>query len=139
MKRNLAIAVICLFAVWLGSLAVLLCFLAQIVGVPFLVGAIVAQIGVAAISAGLLIETNTRRAWPADPFGFATDELIQRGVQLPSGQVFGRRDDDRPVVDRLSEILEQEAAKRPASERTPWWIEERRGQPQDDEIPLEEL
>jgi len=142
MRRNLAIAVIVLFAVWLASLAVLLFFLAQIVGVPALVGAIVAQIGVAAITAGLLIETNTRRPWSneRDPYAQTTDELLRNAVLLPDQRPYGRRaNDDRNVVTRLSEILEEEAAKHPPSEHTPPWAIEIATEHARTEAPQEEL
>lgn len=121
MKRPLTITIILLFAVWLASLAVLLCFLAQIVGVPWLVGAIVAQIGVAAISAGILLVTNTRRPWSADSFGQTTDDLLRPAVMV-GDRPYGRRaHDDRNVVERLSEVLEEEAGKRKPGD-TPAWV-----------------
>jgi hypothetical protein len=104
--------------------AVLLCFLAQLVGIPALVGAIVAQIGVAAVSAALLLVTNTRVPWTneRDPYAQTTDELLRTAVMLPDGKVYGRRViDDRHVVERLSDILEDEAAKRPPPAAMPPW------------------
>lgn len=121
MKRSLTITVILLFAVWLASLAILLCFLADIVGIPALVAAIVAQIGVAAVSAALLLVTNTRRPWGADAYAATTDELLRPAVMV-GDRPYGRRaHDDRNVVDRLSDILEEEASLRKPGE-TPAWV-----------------
>ncbi len=123
MKKGLVITIICLFAAWLASLAVLLLFLADLTTVPLLVAAIVVQIGVAAISGGILLVTNTRRPWSErDPYAATTADLLREPVLLPDGRPYGRRKvDDGNVVERLSAILEEEAAKHPPGARVPPW------------------
>lgn len=122
MKRNLAIVIGCLFAVWLISVAVLLLFLADLAGVPALVGAIVAQIGVAVTGAGILITTNTR-AWASnDPYAATTAELLRPPLlRDDERRVRAGTIDDRNVVQRLSDILEEEADRRKPGE-TPAWV-----------------
>lgn len=114
MRRSLLILILILFAIWLGSVAVLMLFLTGIVKIPWLVAALVCQIGAAIFGSGLLLVTNTRR-----PAGIDPDTAP---ITLPDGAVYGRRQgDDRSVVDRLSAILEEEAAQRPGPARTPDW------------------
>jgi hypothetical protein len=136
-KRNLAITIGCLFAATLISVAILL---AQVVTSWPIVLAIVLLLAVFGVGGGILLVTNTRPSWPTDPYAQTTDELLRGAVLLPDGRPYGRRDrDDRNVVDRLSDILEEEAAKRPPSERTPpWAIEVAREQAPDatDDVPF---
>jgi hypothetical protein len=101
MNRILAITITILFSLWLASVAILLCFLAGLVGIPFLVGALVAQIGVAGIGGALLLVTNTR---PSD-----------------ATRPWGRRQEDKGLIETISEAMEREAAKRPGPARTPDW------------------
>ena len=101
MNRTLAITITILYSLWLASVAILLCFLAELAGVPFLVGAIVAQIGVAGVGGALLLVTNTR---PAD-----------------AARAWGRRQEDKGLIETISEAMEREAAKRPGPARTPDW------------------
>jgi len=125
MRRSLAITVAVIGLIWLASLAVMLMYVADLTDVPALVGAIVVQIGVSATLAALLIQTNTRRPRGVDPDVNADDATIAamgRGVMLDDGRPYGRRrNDDRNVVERLSSILEEEAAKRPGPAKTPDW------------------
>jgi len=101
MLRPLAIAISALFLAWLMSVAVVLCYLAQLVGVPALVAASVAWIGVFPIVCALLLVTNTR---PID-----------------GPKAWGRRQADKGIIETISEALEREAAKRPGPARTPDW------------------
>jgi hypothetical protein len=101
MARPLIYAVGALFVLWLASVTVTLCYLAQIVGVPFLVGACVAWIGVFPIVSAILLVTNTHSA--------DTDRL------------WGRRQEDKGIIETISEAMEREAAKRPGTAKTPDW------------------
>jgi hypothetical protein len=136
MPRTLAITIAVLFCLWLGSVAVLLCFLAALVGIPALVGAIVVQVGVACVGGGIILVTNTRRPAgrdpdaplrAADPYAATTDQLMREAVLLADGQPYGRRDrDDHTVVKRslteqISDLVEAEAARRPSPAKTPAW------------------
>lgn len=117
MTRTLTIIALCLFCLWLASIAILLCFLAGLAPIPWLVGAIVAQVGVACVGGGVLLVTNTRRPRGIDPDSPRPAILYGR-----------REDDDRGIVERVSALMEEEAAKRPASSKTPdWFISERKG------------
>lgn len=122
MKRPLAIVCALLGLVWLIATAVLLFFVAGLVGVPFLLLAFVGMDGAFLLLLAILLVTNTRVAWPApDPFGQATDDLLRPAVMI-GDRPYGRRAaDDRNVVARLSDILEDEASRRKPGE-TPAWV-----------------
>jgi hypothetical protein len=122
-KRPLAIVAAVLGLVWLIATGVLLFYIADLAPIQALLGAFVAMDGAFLLLLAMYLVTNTRRSWDApDPYAQTTDELLRSAVLLPDGRPYGRRDrDDRGVVERLSDILEEEAAKRPPSTRTPPW------------------
>jgi hypothetical protein len=124
MKRSLAIVAAVLGLAWLGATGVLLFFVAGLASLTWFLLAFVAMDAAFLLSVALLIETNTRRAWSAarDPYGHTTDELLRNPVMLPDDRPYGRRaHDDRNVVARLSDILEEEADRRKPGE-TPAWV-----------------
>jgi hypothetical protein len=128
LSRQLAIVASALGGLWLLSIAVQFLFVAGLQGIAALIIAIVMQIAVFLVSGSLLLVTNTRRPRGVDPderspdpFGQTSEEL-RRSVALPDGRLYGRRKvDDRNVVERLSDILEEEAAKREPPQSTPQW------------------
>jgi len=131
MRRHaIAITAALLGAIWLAAIAIQLCFVAGLAGIPWLIGAIVAQIAAFLISGSLLLVTNTRRPYgidpnappvrAADPFGQTSDEL--RSAAIVGGLPYGRRvHDDVAVVKRLIGKFEAEDAQRPAKGGTPPW------------------
>jgi hypothetical protein len=140
MRRNLAITAAVLGMVWLIATGVLLFYVAGLVGVPWLLAAFVAMDGAFLLLLAVYLVTNTRRPFAVDPYAQTTDDLLRSAVLLPDGRPYGRRDrDDRNVVDRLSEILEEEAARQPPSDRTPPWAIEIASEHARAETPQEEL
>ncbi len=123
MKRSLAIVAAALGVAWLIATGVLLFFIAGLASLTLMLIAFVAMDGAFLLAVALLIETNTRRAWSSarDPYGHTTDELLREAVLLPDGPYGRRKSDDRNVVDRLSEVLEEEAQKRTPGQ-TPAWV-----------------
>lgn len=127
-RRWVEITVGILGALWLAAIAIELCSIAGLVDIWWRISAIVLSIAVFAVACMLLAVTNTRRPAGIDPnaarvnhTGMVPDE-IRPGVLLPDGRPYGRRaEDDRAVIDRLSEVLEAEAAKRPGPAKTPSW------------------
>ena len=129
-RRWIEIVAALLGVIWLGSLGVALFFVAGLVDVPWLLGALVAQIGVFAVATALLLTTNTRR--PAgidpnaperriDPFALPTEQL-KIGVDLGDGQPYGRRNADDPaVVKRMIRQFEEEDRQRPPPANVPAW------------------
>jgi hypothetical protein len=77
--KTVAMVACVLGAIWLASIGVLLFFIAGLSSMPYLLGAVVAQIGVFCVAAALLLVTNTRR-----PRGIDPDVL--RGPTLGSDQ-----------------------------------------------------
>jgi hypothetical protein len=132
LKRPLAIVSGALGMIWLLSIGVIFFYVAGLVNIAALLGAVVAQIAVFLVTSALLLTTNTRR--PAgidpnaplvkhsrDPFSQTTDEL-RGAVLLPDSRPYGRRiSDDRHVVERLIDRLEKDDEKRPAPVSTPQW------------------
>jgi ABC-type transport system involved in multi-copper enzyme maturation permease subunit len=128
LKQNLAIVIGVLFAATLISVAILL---ASLLDSPLIVLAVVLLIAVFGVVFALLLVTNTRRPsgidpnlplLPRDPFGMTSEDL-RNAVLLADQQPYGRRKkDDRNVVERLSEILEDEASRRPAPDSMPPWV-----------------
>ena len=125
MSRSLNIAISVLFAIWLGAIAIQLFFVAGLASIPWLIGAIVAQVAVFLIVSAILITSNTRRPYgidpnrppaPRDPFAMTSEDLrnaVMLADQLPYGR---RKQDDTHVVERLSAILEEEADRRKPGE-----------------------
>lgn len=110
MTRALTATLGALFA---GALVAVAILLGQALASWLTVLAVVLLLGVFGIAFGLLIATNVRTDAPA-------------GVTLPDGSTFGRRVDDRPLIERMSEMIEAEAAQRPAPARGPDWFSEPR-------------
>lgn len=139
MRRSLAIVAAVLGLIWLAATGVLLFYVAGLVGVPWLLSAFVSMDGAFGLLLAVYLVTNTRRPFAVDPYAQTTDDLLRSAVLLPDGRPYGRREkDDRHVVDRLSEILEEEAAKHPPSDRTPPWAIEIATEHARAETPLEE-
>lgn len=139
MRRNLAITAAVLGLVWLIATGVLLFYVAGLVGVPWLLGAFVAMDGAFGLLLAVYLVTNTRRPFAADPYAQTTDDLLRDAVMI-GDRPYGRRaNDDRDVVARLSDILEEEAAKHPPSTRTPPWAIEIATEHARAETPPEEL
>jgi hypothetical protein len=119
MRKSLAITIAVLGAAVLVALTGLL-YNESLDGRPWLVGAVVVFVGAAMIALGLLVSTNTRRPRGVDPD--VEPNPSRNGIILNDGRPYGRRERDDPsVVDRLSAILEEEAAKRPGPAKTPDW------------------
>lgn len=98
-------------AIWLAAIAVQLFFVAGLASIPWLIGAIVAHVGVFLVSGSLLLTTNTRR-----PRGIEPDAP-------PAVITYGRRSDDAvSVTEELSAVLERAAAQRGGTGRTPDWL-----------------
>lgn len=121
MRKSLLIIVCLLGLAWLASVTVILFYVASLATVPALLGAITTQIAVFLIATAILLVSNTRR--PAGRNPDAPDAPAERPrVMLSDGKPYGGRfSDDRSVVNRLSDILEDEAARRPPPPRTPDW------------------
>ncbi len=131
-RHTIEITAALLGLIWLATIAIHLLFIAGLVDIAALIGAIVAQCGAFLVASALLLVTNTRR--PAgidpnappqrstpDPFGQTADEL-RAAVLLPDRRAYGRRDsDDAEVVKRLIGKFEAEDAKRPPPTETPRW------------------
>lgn len=132
MRRSIEITASVLGLIWLATIAIHLLFIAGLVDIAALIGAIVAQCGIFLVSGALLLVTNTRRpagidpnappiAQAVDPFGQTSDEL-RSAVLLPDRQPYGRRKhDDVNVVKRLIGKFEDEDALRPPPAETPRW------------------
>lgn len=123
MKRSLVVVCAVLGTVWITSTGTLLFYIANLAPVQALLLAFVAMDAAFVLLLAICLVSNTRprSAWP-DPWSKTTDELLHDAVQLPDGGGYGRRhSDDRGVVARLSEVLEDEAAKRPRGQ-TPAWV-----------------
>lgn len=99
MTRALTIALAALFVAWLAAVVAIVCYVGQLVNVVGLVAATGLLIAVPPILMGLLISTNTHDSAPA----------------------FGRRAEDKGIIETISEAMEKEAAKRPYPARTPDW------------------
>jgi hypothetical protein len=146
MKRSLSIAAALMGLAWLIATGVLLFYVANLAPIQALLVALVTQDAAFGICLALFITTNTRRAWDApDPYAEPTAVLL-RGPLLreEDRRVTSGTIDDRNVVQRLSDMLEEEAAKRPPSERTPPWAieiasEHARADDMFGETPSEEL
>lgn len=123
MKRPLAATAAILGLAWLCATGVLLFYVASLAPIEALLIAFVAMDGAFGVALALLITTNTRRPWAErDPYADTTADLLREPVLLPDGRPYGRRAvDDRNVVERLSDILEEEAQKHPPGARTPAW------------------
>ena len=106
MTRALTTTLLALFCAALAAVAILL---GQAVASWLTVLAVVLLLGVFGVAFGLLIATNVRPDAAA-------------GVTLPDGRAFGRRADDRPLIERMSEMIETEAAQRPGPSRVPDWF-----------------
>jgi hypothetical protein len=121
MKRTITITIIALGALWVIVTGVLLFYVAQIVGVPWLLGAFVGMDAAFFVALALLITTNTRPRWP-DPYAQTTAELLRPPLlrdddrRTTPGTI-----DNRGIVARMSDMLEEEASKRPAPENAPPW------------------
>jgi hypothetical protein len=77
--KTIAIVACALGTIWLASIAMLLFFIAGLSSMPYLLGAVVAQIGVFCVAAALLLVTNTHRLRGIDPD-------VPRGPTPGSGQ-----------------------------------------------------
>lgn len=112
MKKFLVIAAIILFVFWITSLGFILLFLAQIVGIPYLVGSVIAQIVAFVLTTEIMLVTNTRVGWRAPD------------AAHPAGIAYGRRQDDiEDVTKELSDVMERAAARqRTGPVRTPDWL-----------------
>jgi hypothetical protein len=110
MSRRLTILISLLFVAWIGSVSVFLLFLASLVTTPALVAAIVVQVAVVGIGAALLLVTNTRRPAGIDP-----------DAEPPQ---WGRRQEDKGIIETISDALESEAKRRPFPARTPDWMQD---------------
>lgn len=126
--RPIELTTALLGTLWLAAIAIELCSIAGLVGIEWRISAIVVHVAVFVIAAALLLTTNTRRPAGVDPNaprnGHAGDapDALRPGVLLPDNRPYGRRAaDDRAVVDRLSEVLEDAASRRPGPARTPEW------------------
>lgn len=132
MRRSIAITSAILGLIWLAATGVLLFFVAQIVDLPWLLVAFVAQDGAFLLCLALFLISNTRRLYgvdpnvrneqraeqrqpAADPFASDTADLFRDAVLLPDGRPYGRRKDrdDPEVVKRLIGIPEPQAAPMP--------------------------
>ncbi len=121
MKRTITIIIIALGALWVITTGVLLFFVAGLTGVPALLGAFVGMDTAFLVLLALFITTNTRPRWP-DPYAADTLDLLRPPLYVGEDRrVKPGTVDDRSVVQRLSDILEEEASKRPAPEHTPPW------------------
>jgi hypothetical protein len=119
MRPPILITAALLFLLWLASFAILLLFLAQLVGIRALVAAIVVQAATFLIAGAFALVSNTRRPRGIDP---DAPRVVGEPPLLPDGRPYGRRKkDDLGVLDRLSAVLESEAGKRPPPEQTPAW------------------
>ena len=127
-RRWIEITAALLGAIWLASLGVALFFVAGIVGVPWLLAALIAQIAAFVVTTAIMLVTNTHDIPNApapdrrlDPFSLPTNEL-RIGVELPDGRPYGRRHHDDPaVVKRLIKRFEDEDAQRPPPAAVPDW------------------
>jgi len=123
-KKSLAICAAVFSAMWIASTGVLLFYVANLIGVPFLLFAFVTMdtAFLALLALFLVTNTNPNANRARDPYADTTADLLRDGVMLPDQRPYGRREkDDRNVVARLSDILEDEAARRPPSNHTPAW------------------
>ena len=109
MPRLLIIALAILFAAWLGSVAALLCFFTGLATIVALVATGVIWIGLPPILAAMLIFTNTRVDWHAPD------------AEPPA---WGRRSEDKGIIETISEALESESRKHPIPSRTPDWFKD---------------
>jgi hypothetical protein len=132
LKRHaITITAALLGTIWLAAIAVQLCFIAGLAGIPWLIGSIVAQAAILLVSGAIILVTNTRR--PAgidpnaphvavDPFAMSSEDL-RNAVLLADNMPYGRRkQDDTAVVKRLIGKFEEEDAQRPPpKDGTPSW------------------
>lgn len=135
MKRNLTITITALGALWVVATGVLLFYVAELAPIQALLLAFVTMDIAFLAGLALLITTNTRPWASNDPFAATADELLRPPLlRDEERRVRAGTIDDRGVVQRLSDILEQEAALHPMSDTTPPWRIDRRGDdtPQED-------
>src|SRR5258706_10598215 len=122
--KTIAIVACVLGTIWLASIGVLLFFIAGLSSMPYLLGAVVAQIGVFCVVAALLLITNTHRLRGIDPDvprgptpgtgQIAIDDepkdRPRRSIVIDEqGEPYGRRHTDIPVADikRTIEAVQQ--------------------------------
>ena len=138
MRRSLAITAAVLGLIWIVATGVLLFYIADLVPIQALLLAFVAMDSAFGLLLAVYLVTNTRRPYAIDPYAQTTDELLRDAVMV-GDRPYGRRaNDDRDVVARLSDILEEEASKRPGPANTPAWaVEIHRQHTPDDTTPGE--
>jgi hypothetical protein len=107
--RSLTYALIILFAAWLGSVAALLCFFTGLATIVALVATGVVWIGLPPVLAAMLIFTNTRVDWHAPD---------------ANPPAWGRRQEDKGIIETISEAMEKEASKRKGTPNTPDWFKD---------------
>lgn len=135
MKRNLTIIAIVQGVVWLVATAVLLFFVAGLAPIQALLWAFVAMDAAFGLLFASYLVTNTRRAWPADPYGMTADELLRPPLlRHEERRVTAGTIHDRSLIERMSDMIEDEAAMRPMAEKPPAWRIDRRA----DDPPTEE-
>jgi hypothetical protein len=144
-RHAITITAAVLGAIWLAAIAVQLCFIAGIAGIPWLIGSIVAQAAILLVSGAVILVTNTRRPYgidpnaparQADPFGQTTDEL-RDAIYLPDRRPYGRRtEDDMQVVKRLIGKLEENDTQRPPPAATPQWAIDLQTEHDDTDVPF---
>ena len=122
MKRTLTLLAIVGGVAWLAATAVLLFYIADLAPITALLVAFVVMDAAFGLLFASYLVTNTRRAWPIDPYAIDTAELLRPPLlrHEERRQTPGTLD-DRGVVARLSDILEAEAARHPPSDKTPPW------------------
>ena len=106
MRHALNITAALLGAVWLAAIAIGMAYLADLVGTEFLIGAMVAFVGVCALALALLLVTNTRRPRGIDPDAVSPPP--------PSLSI-----EDRSLMGQIGSLLEGAARRPRASVRVP--------------------
>jgi len=122
-RRNLTIIAIVSGVVWLTATAVLLFYIADLAPIQALLTAFVAMDSAFGLLFGSYLVTNTRRAF-YDPYADTTEALLlrppphigdERRVKVGTAK-------DRTLTERISDMVEQEAAARLLSSITPPWV-----------------
>lgn len=143
-KRAIELISVIFGALWLAAICVQFLFVAQLLSIVWMIGALVAQIAVFLVFGALLLVTNTRRPYGIDPnaaqhrqreadraFASPTADLFRQRVkvQLPDGNAYGgRKDDDPEVVQRLLSAIA------PQPQPMPDWAQALRPKDTSDEV-----
>lgn len=135
MKRNITITIIALGALWVISTGVFLFFAAALVSIPWLLVAFGVMDAAFFVALALLVTAHTRPSWPADPYALDTAELLRPPLlRTEERRVTAGTVHDRSLTQRISDMVEADAALNPPSDKTPAWRIDRRT----DDAPKEE-